>query len=168
MVIEIIRQFYNEPRSFRTKDANGRKSFTEFSNAQMNIARSEIVDNGDGTTSEAQKLVPAEFDVEVSAQKENPYTREMLNETLLALWGSGVMSPENADRALVLLKSMSFDGKETLISELQDLLEKQQQTPEQPPTPTATSAPAGAMMTPQAQPAPAPDINTLMQGGNIL
>ena len=169
MVIEIIRQFYNEPRSFRTKDANGRKSFMEFSNAQMNIARSEIVDNGDGTTSEAQKLVPAEFDVEVAAQKENPYTREMLNETLLALWNGGVMSPENADRALILLKSMSFDGKETLVSELQDLLEKQQQTtPEETPTSTPTPAPAGAMMPPQAQPAPAPDINTLMQGGNIL
>lgn len=115
MVVEIIRQFYNEPRSFRTKDENGKKSFFDFSNAIMQ----KEIEHSDGA-----KYVPLEFDIEIVAQKENPYTRESLNQTLMNLWGAGIMNPDTAKQALILLKSMQFEGKDKLVCDFSDFIEE--------------------------------------------
>ena len=112
MIIEIIRQFYDNERSFRTKDDNGKKTFISFSNELMYKYDSEHCSK-----------YPLEFDIDVVAQRENPYTREMTNNTMLTMWQSGLFKPENIDSTILLLKNMSFDGKDKLIANLQDFKE---------------------------------------------
>lgn len=141
MSIEYIRQFYNEPRTFRTTDENGRKTFIEFSNAFMFRTEDDTDNEGNAVTYK----VPIEFDIKVTAQRENPYTREMLNNTLLTLWQSGVLNAENLELSLILLKNMSFDGKDKLIIALEDMLEAKKKQEEQPPTNPNTTPQSGGM-----------------------
>lgn len=153
MLVELIRQFYTNPRVFRTKDENGRKSFIEFSNEIMY------------KSSEASDRIPVEFDIEIVPQCENPYTREMNNSTMLTLWKSNVFSPENIKESLILLKSMSFDGKENLIKSLQEILESTEQEANTEQPKTVAPAPMNQMpemlMAPAGQEATIPAENSM-------
>lgn len=104
LCIEIIRQFYNKPHSYRISDENGKNEYIEFSGEEL----------GNG-------YHRAEFDVTVSAEKNNPYSRITQNQTLTELWQMGVFNPSNADAAMLLLKSMHIDGKEKLIDGVKNL-----------------------------------------------
>ncbi len=117
MVIELMRQFFNEERIYRISDAMGKKSFAKFSNAMM--YRPDLKE-GDVTFRELM------FDIDVVIQRENPYSRESINNTILQLWSSGVLSGENKDIAIIMLKNMQFDGKERLIADFQSLYESEE------------------------------------------
>jgi hypothetical protein len=65
------------------------------------------------------QLEPLEFDVAVSAEKNNPYNRVAQNQTLTELWKLGVFRPEYAASAKLLLENMYLDGKEKLIEQLE-------------------------------------------------
>ncbi len=112
MVIELKRQFFTDERVYRVSDAMGKKAFARFSNAMM--YRPEF---SDSNVTFKQLM----FDIDVVIQRENPYSRESINKTIFELWQNGLFSPENKDFAVVALKNMQFDGKERLISDLQEL-----------------------------------------------
>ena len=57
-------------------------------------------------------------EIDVVPQRESPYTRETANNTILTFWQNGLFEPENAQAAVIALKSMSFDGKERLIADI--------------------------------------------------
>ncbi|MGM9937034.1 MAG: hypothetical protein ACI38A_06790 [Candidatus Ornithomonoglobus sp.] len=129
MVIELIRQFYYDARYYRTEDDYGHKTFIKFSNEIM--TRSNYVpyepapaeDVGAETEGEVPvqghwEYSPIEFDIEVVPQRDNPYTREAQNNTILTIFGSALV--QNLDMLIIALKNMSFDNKETLISDIQD------------------------------------------------
>lgn len=118
MVIELIRQFYNEKKSYRTKDSSGKTGYETFSNEDMYASGEYDPVNG------YSNPVPIEFDIDVVAQRENPYTREQQNNTLLTLWSSGLININNYEAALVVLKNMNFDGKDRLISDFESLHEE--------------------------------------------
>lgn len=122
MCIELIRQFYDEPRVFRIIGEDGNTKYTDFNNANL-LA---------GTTNEFgiefTERVPI-FDIKVKAQKTSPYAREAQNELALMLFDKGFFNPEYADMALACLELMEFEGKEkvrAMISQNKMMLQQMQ------------------------------------------
>lgn len=113
LVIELIRQFYTEPRSFRIDDGNGRFEFIYFSNA--NIVE-EDMPTPEGFIRHRRPV----FDIEVSAEKQSPFSRAAQNETIKELYGMGLFQPENALPALVTIDAMQFEGKDRLMQKIQE------------------------------------------------
>lgn len=109
--IELIRQFYTEPRTFRIDDGTGRYEYMDYSN--VNIAPQDI------TTPEGTRHKKSIFDLEVSAEKQSPFSRASQNETAKELYQMGMFSPDNATPALVCLDMMEFEGKEKIKQQIQ-------------------------------------------------
>lgn len=108
MVIELMRQFFVTPRMYRVCDSTGKKSFAEFSKDMMYSCDR-----------------PLEFDIDVTIQRENPYSRESINKTIMDLWKMGLLHSDNVNASVIAIKNMQFDGKEKLIADLQELYEKE-------------------------------------------
>lgn len=109
--IELIRQFYTEPRTFRIEDGTGRYQYMDYSN--VNIAPQDI------TTPEGTRHKKSIFDLEVSAEKQSPFSRASQNETAKELYQMGLFAPDNATSALVCLDMMEFEGKEKIKQQIQ-------------------------------------------------
>lgn len=109
--IELIRQFYTEPRTFRIDDGTGRYEYMDYSN--VNIAPQGI------TTPEGTRHKKSIFDLEVSAEKQSPFSRASQNETAKELYQMGLFAPDNATSALVCLDMMEFEGKEKIKQQIQ-------------------------------------------------
>lgn len=127
MCIELIRQFYDVPRQFRIVGQNGMESYVSYSN--QNIKPQE---QGEafGIDMGMRLLV---FDLEVSSQKANAYTKMSQNELALQFFNLGFFNPQMADMAVMALDMMDFDGKDMLINKIsqqglmyQQLLQTQQ------------------------------------------
>ena len=106
MVVELIREFFTEREIYRITDENGHKQFIEFSGREL---------GGEGKR--------AEFDIAVVPQKENPYTGEANNKTILELWNAGYFLPQNMETAILALRCMNFDSREKLVSMMQEYVE---------------------------------------------
>lgn len=109
--IELIRQFYTEPRTFRIDDGTGRYEYMDYSN--VNIAPQDI------TTPEGTRHKKSIFDLEVSAEKQSPFSRASQNETAKELYQMGLFAPDNATPALVCIDMMEFEGKEKIKQQIQ-------------------------------------------------
>lgn len=101
LVIELIRQFYDEPRSFRIDDGSGGYRFEEYSNQSMKNRGRSV------------------FDIKVVAEKQSPFSRAAQNETIKELYGMGLFAPANAEPALVCLDAMEFEGKDAIKQQIQ-------------------------------------------------
>lgn len=114
MVIELIRQFYDEKRIFRiTGEATGEYEFVELSNERLK-------EQPIGVDSEGTPLVRRPiFDLKVSAQKKNPFSQMEQNERAKELYGLGFFNPEKAQEALGALEMMSFEGKDKVQEQVQ-------------------------------------------------
>lgn len=113
LVIELCRQFYTEPRDFRIDEGNGRFEFIKFSNA--NIVEEDVV-TPEGFIRHRRPI----FDIEVSAEKQSPFSRAAQNETIKELYGMGLFQPENAIPALTTIEAMQFEGKDKLMVKIQE------------------------------------------------
>ena len=105
LVIELIRQFYDEPRMFRITGENGTPEFIEFNNAGMQPVPTQEFGM------EFVTKAPV-FDVDVKAQKSSPYSRAAQNELALQFYNLGFFNPQLTDQALAAIEMMEFDGKE--------------------------------------------------------
>ena len=105
--IELIRQFYDVPRSFRITGKNGQQQFVQYGNAGIKPQQTMM------------GLRKPEFDIDVQAQKENPYTKESYNELAVQMYQMGVFNPEMANQALMMLDIMDFKGKDALVPKIQ-------------------------------------------------
>ena len=112
LTIELIRQFYDLPRCFRIVGENGVAQYVQYSNA--------------GITPQAQGMefgtdmgfrIPL-FDIEVTAQKQSPYSKMSQNELALQFYQSGFFNPQMADQALACLDMMDFDRKEFIMQKV--------------------------------------------------
>ena len=112
MVIELIRQFYDVPRQFRIL---GKKGYEYVSYSNENIKEQQQESDFDV---EAGYRVPT-FDIEVTAQKANPYSKNSQNELALQLYNMGFFAPQNGDVALTCLDAMDFAHKEDITSKIQ-------------------------------------------------
>ena len=108
MVIELIRQFYDQPRQFRITGENGEMEFATYSNANIRPQQQVILGQDYGYRT-------PEFDIEVTAQKSSPYQKQTQNELMLQFYQLGFFSPEMADQALAALKGMDFDRKQEIV-----------------------------------------------------
>lgn len=114
-VIELIRQFYDYPRQFRIEGEQGRMEFVQYNNAQIQKRALDMAMNG-----EEMYRLPL-FDLDISTERESAYTRLARNELAKELMGMGVFSPQNVDQSLLMLDMMDFDGKQQLITKLQQM-----------------------------------------------
>ena len=112
MVIELIRQFYDIPRCFRIMGENGAARFVEYSNAGISPQFQGVemgVDMG--------YRLPL-FDIEITAQKQSPYSKMSQNELALQFFGAGFFNPQIADQALACLDMMDFDRKQFIMQKI--------------------------------------------------
>ena len=74
-------------------------------------------DGPDGTPAARRAI----FDIDVRAEKKDPYTKYSHNEMMMELYRMGVFSPENARQASLLLSGMDFSGAAVLRERLSEL-----------------------------------------------
>ena len=112
MAIELIRQFYDLPRCFRIMGENGVARYVQYSNAGI-VPQSQGMEFG----TDMGFRVPL-FDIEVTAQKQSPYSKMSQNELALQFFGAGFFNPQMADQALACLDMMDFDRKEFIMQKI--------------------------------------------------
>ena len=105
MIIELIRQFYDLPRCFRIMGENGTERYVQYSNAGI-MPQSQGIEMG----VDMGYRMPL-FDVEISAQKQSPYSKMSQNELAIQFYTAGFFNPQMADQALACLEMMDFDRK---------------------------------------------------------
>lgn len=126
LVVELIRQFYDEARAFRITAPNGMGyEFTELSNGPL---RNQPImgPNGPMMSPQGEILMRRPiFDLKISAQRRNPFSRMEQNERAKELYSMGFFNPEQAQQSLTALDMMDFEGIEKVrekVSEGQTLL----------------------------------------------
>ena len=111
-VIELIRQFYDMPRCFRIMGENGAMRYVQYSNAGI-APQMQGTDFG----VDMGYRIPL-FDIEVTAQKQSPYSKMSQNELALQFFGAGFFNPQMADQALACLDMMDFDRKQFIMQKI--------------------------------------------------
>lgn len=104
LVIELIRQFYDESRGFRITGEDGQYEFIDVNNAEL---RDQIVTND--STGEELWRKPV-FDLKIKALKTSPFSRMEMNERAKELYQLGFFAPERAQEALGAIEMMDFEG----------------------------------------------------------
>ena len=112
MCIELIRQFYDLPRCFRIMGENGVARFVQYSNQGI-VPQAQGTDFG----MDMGMRIPL-FDIEITAQKQSPYSKMAQNELALQFYQAGFFNPAMADQALVCLDMMDFDRKEFVMQKI--------------------------------------------------
>ena len=112
MCIELIRQFYDMPRQFRILGEYGAEQFVSYTNKGI-----KPVHQGNDFGNDMGYRLPV-FDIKVSAQKKNVYTKVTQNELALQFFGLGFFNPQMADQALLCLDLMEFDGKDITMQKI--------------------------------------------------
>ena len=106
LIIELMRQFYDEQRVFRIVGADGGNQFVPFSAEAL-----RAVPGGSLGGVELGSREPI-FDIVVSAAKKSTFSRLSQNETAKECYQLGLFNPQNADAALAALDMMDFEGIE--------------------------------------------------------
>ena len=112
-IIELIRQFYDLPRQFRITGILGEDMYVSYDNREIKPKIQEEYGVNIGMKSPV-------FDIKVSAQRKNVYSKVQQNELALQLYQSGCFNPELAEQALLLLDTMDFDGRERIIRKIRE------------------------------------------------
>ena len=134
LIVELIRQFYDEARSFRITAPNGYE-FTELSNGPMQN-QPMLTPNGMPMMNPQGEIMMRRpiFDLKISAQRKNPFSRMEQNERAKELYSMGFFNPEMAQQSMIALDMMDFEGIEKIrekIAEGQTLLNIVQQQQQQ-------------------------------------
>lgn len=114
LVIELIRQFYDEPRSFRILGDDGKERFVSYDNSGI-----APVSQGNDFGLNLGDRLPI-FDIKVRAHKANPFSKASQNQLALDLYGAGFFAPGNADQALACIEMMDFEGKQQMIGKISE------------------------------------------------
>ena len=109
LCIELIRQFYDMPRQFRIVGQFGIDRFVTYTNQNLKLQPQGMAF---GQDMGFRKPV---FDIKVSAQKKNVYTKVSQNELALQLYQLGMFNPQMVDQALACIGMMDFDDKDELM-----------------------------------------------------
>ena len=106
LIIELMRQFYDEQRVFRITGQRGESEFVPFSAQGL---RAKPMPAVGGVELGSREPV---FDIVVSAAKKSTFSRLSQNETAKECYKLGFFDPANADAALAALEMMDFEGVE--------------------------------------------------------
>ena len=110
--IELIRQFYTLPRQFRIVGQYGAEEYVSYTNQGL-----QPQPQGNDFGADMGYRLPV-FDIKVSAQKKNAYTKMSQNELALQFFKMGFFSPQMTDQALMCLDMMEFDGKDSIMQKV--------------------------------------------------
>ena len=106
LIMDLMRQFYDEERVFRIIGETGRNEFVHFSGAAL---RAQALPGVGGVELGSREPI---FDIVVSAEKKSTFSRLSQNETAKECYQLGFFAPRNADAALAALEMMDFEGIE--------------------------------------------------------
>ncbi len=109
LAVELIRQFYEDERTFRIVGPNEEASFVSFDNKNVKVQQTPML----GVEGVSSRL-PV-FDIKVIPSKNSAYSRLSQNELALQLYNAGMFNPENADRATATVTMMNFTGKQQVL-----------------------------------------------------
>ena len=120
LAIELMRQFYDEERTFRITGETGKYEFVKFSNAMMQgepIAPAyKGEEKEEGYVQLYRKPV---YDIVVKPQKRSPYSKLSQNELAKEMYNMGFFNPQLAEQTMTALELMDFDGIEVVKDKVQ-------------------------------------------------
>lgn len=112
LCIELIRQFYNLPRQFRILGQYGSERYISYTNQGIQPQY-----QGNDFDQDMGYRLPV-FDIKVSAQKKNVYTKISQNELAVQFFQMGFFDPQQVDQTLMCLEMMDFDGKDEIMQKV--------------------------------------------------
>ena len=115
MCIELIRQFYDMPRKFRILGQYGMERYVTYTNQGIQPQY-----QGNDFGQDMGFRLPV-FDIKVSAQKKNVYTKVAQNELALQFFQLGFFNPQMVDQSLMCLEMMDFDDKDIIMQKISQM-----------------------------------------------
>lgn len=115
MCIELIRQFYDMPRKFRILGQYGMERYVTYTNQGIQPQH-----QGNAFGQDMGFRLPV-FDIKVSAQKKNVYTKVAQNELALQFFQLGFFNPQMVDQSLMCLEMMDFDDKDAIMQKISQM-----------------------------------------------
>ena len=115
MCIELIRQFYDMPRKFRILGQYGMERYVTYTNQGIQPQH-----QGNDFGQDMGFRLPV-FDIKVSAQKKNVYTKVAQNELALQFFQLGFFNPQMTDQSLMCLEIMDFDDKDIIMQKISQM-----------------------------------------------
>ena len=115
MCIELIRQFYDMPRKFRILGQYGMEQYVTYTNQGILPQH-----QGSAFGQDLGFRLPV-FDIKVSAQKKNVYTKVAQNELALQFFQLGFFNPQMTDQSLMCLEMMDFDEKDMIMQKISQM-----------------------------------------------
>lgn len=103
LCVELVRQFYDQPRHFRILGEYGMEKYVTYTNGGL---KPQTLNGG-------SYRLPV-FDIKITAQKRSAYTKMAQNELAVQFFKLGFFDPRMTDQALMCLGMMDFDGKDEL------------------------------------------------------
>lgn len=110
-IVELIRQFYDIPRTFRINPDGMKDQFVMYDNSGLAPQQQSVMGSKLG-------LRVPEFDIEVTSEKANPYKKMEINELALSFYNAGFFNPQMTDQALACLNMMDFTRKEEVMQRI--------------------------------------------------
>ena len=112
-IVELIRQFYDIPRTFRINPDGMKDEFIPYSNKNLKLQPQTTMGMDVG-------LRLPEFDIEVTSEKSNPYKSMERNELAMSFYNAGFFNPQMSTQALACLNMMDFTGKEEIMQKISE------------------------------------------------
>ena len=112
-IVELIRQFYDVPRTFRINPDGMKEQFISYDN-------SGLKPQPQATMGMDMGLRLPEFDIEVTSEKANPYRKMEINDLAVTFYNMGFFNPQMTDQALACLNMMDFNKKEEVMAKIRE------------------------------------------------
>ena len=112
-IVELIRQFYDVPRTFRINPDGIQEEFVQYDNSGLKAQPQMTMGMDMG-------LRLPEFDIDITSERANPYKKMEVNEMALAFYNSGFFNPQNTDQALACLNMMDFTKKDEVMQKIRE------------------------------------------------
>ena len=120
LAIELMRQFYDETRSFRITGETGKYEFIDFNNQMMQGEPIPPAYAGQELEPDYVELFRKPvYDIVVKPQKRSPYSKMAQNELAKEMYNMGFFNPQLAEQTMTALELMDFDGIEGVKEKVQ-------------------------------------------------
>lgn len=112
-IVELIRQFYDVPRTFRINPDGMQEQFVQYNNMGLKPQPQMTMGMDMG-------LRIPEFDIDVTSEKANPYKKMEMNELALSFYNAGLFNPQMTDQALACIGMMDFAKKDEVMKKISE------------------------------------------------
>ena len=112
-IVELIRQFYDVPRTFRINPDGMQEQFVSYDNSGLKPQAQMTMGMDMG-------LRLPEFDIEITSEKANPYKKMEINDLALSFYNAGFFNPQMTDQALACLGMMDFNKKDEVMRKISE------------------------------------------------